>query len=262
MAEYVYNATVKSLGLRTPIDARDGRYTAVFHLRSAAVGAEEFYTLENNTVRRETIAEAREKDTATLDAWTGHPHLRVIDNSTGFTEKLRRLEKEIYRTIGVPVPLEIERKYLVDFIDPDVIPVPYQTIDIEQFYIDSEEPGVEVRLRKRGQYGHYVYYRTEKRQVRKGVRIETERYVDEITYLRGLERKRSNSHIIVKKRLCFVYENRYFELDYMSKPKEQCYLEIELTEENEDPSLPPFLKGVVDITGDNTHSNFGIATRS
>lgn len=261
MPEDVYIKTLRSHGLGSHIEVRDGRYVGVFHLRTAALGAEEFYTLENNTVRRETVAEAREKDAATLNAWTGHPHLRVIDNSTGFGEKLKRLEKDMYRTLGVPVPLEIERKYLVDHIDPRLIPVPYQTIDIEQFYLDSDTPNVEVRMRKRGQYGHYVYYRTEKRPVRTGVRIETERFIDEMTYLRGLERKRPNSHSIVKKRICFIYENKYFELDYMSKPKQQCYLEIELTEENEDHTLPPFLKGVVDITGDSAHSNFGIATR-
>jgi hypothetical protein len=188
-------------------------------MRTAALGADEFYTLENNTVRRESLEEAREKDAATLNAWTGHPHLRVIDNSTGFSEKLRRLEKEMYRTLGVPVPLEIERKYLVDPIDPEKIPVPYQVIDIEQFYVDSGTPGVEVRMRKRGQYGYFVYYRTEKKPVRTGVRIETERFIDEMTYLRALERKTAHSHIIVKKRICFVYENKYFELDYMSKPK-------------------------------------------
>ena len=33
---------------------REGRYDAVFHLVTAAQGAERFYTLENNQARSET----------------------------------------------------------------------------------------------------------------------------------------------------------------------------------------------------------------
>ena len=35
-------------------DFREGRYNAIFHLVTAAEGAEAYYTLENNAVRSET----------------------------------------------------------------------------------------------------------------------------------------------------------------------------------------------------------------
>ena len=67
-------------------------YDAVFHLVSAAKGKEEAYTLANNTARTETIEEARELDDKIISAWTGHPHFRIIDNSTDFEEKRRKEE--------------------------------------------------------------------------------------------------------------------------------------------------------------------------
>lgn len=70
-------------------------YDAVFHLVTAADGAMEYYTLANNAARTETPEESIEIDRRTLRAWEGHPYLRVIDNSTGFDEKMSRLISEI-----------------------------------------------------------------------------------------------------------------------------------------------------------------------
>ena len=72
------------------IELRDA-YDAVFHLVTAAKGAEEFYTTLNNAARYETYEEARALDDRLIAAWTGHPHLRVIDNSSDFENKMKRL---------------------------------------------------------------------------------------------------------------------------------------------------------------------------
>ena len=66
-------------------------YDAVFHLVTAAKGAQEFYTLANNAARTETVEEAIALDERLVSAWMGHPHLRVIDNSTDFEGKMTRL---------------------------------------------------------------------------------------------------------------------------------------------------------------------------
>jgi hypothetical protein len=67
-------------------------YDAIIHLQSAAIGAEDFYILENNPARQEkTIKEAREKDDRILSCWIGHKKLFVIDNSTNFEDKINRL---------------------------------------------------------------------------------------------------------------------------------------------------------------------------
>lgn len=65
------------------------RYDAVFHLVTAANGAEDFYSLSG--IRTETPEVARELDDKTLKAWEVHPNLYVFDNSTDFDTKINHL---------------------------------------------------------------------------------------------------------------------------------------------------------------------------
>ena len=70
-------------------------YDAVFHLVSAAKGAEASYSLENNSARSETLAEARDLDDRIIAAWNEHPYFVVIDNAGDFEEKMERLIAEV-----------------------------------------------------------------------------------------------------------------------------------------------------------------------
>ena len=64
----------------------------VVHLVSAAIGAEEFYTLENHASRTEDIERAQKLDKACADAWVGHPNVHVVDNQCpDFDTKIRNL---------------------------------------------------------------------------------------------------------------------------------------------------------------------------
>ena len=72
------------------VELRDS-YDAVFHLVTAAKGAVQFYTTANNTARTETPEQAAMLDDKLIAAWTGHPHLRIIDNATAFEDKIKRL---------------------------------------------------------------------------------------------------------------------------------------------------------------------------
>ena len=69
------------------------RYDAVLHLVSAADGAEQYYTTATNATRYEQANEeglriARELDKKVIRAWTGHPHLSVINNQTSRTNSI------------------------------------------------------------------------------------------------------------------------------------------------------------------------------
>lgn len=46
-------------------------YDMVIHMVTAANGAEQFYTLENNSARTETVEVARLIDDSLIKAWTG-----------------------------------------------------------------------------------------------------------------------------------------------------------------------------------------------
>ena len=68
------------------------RYDMVIHLVTAAKGAEEFYTLENNLARTESPELAIFFDKKGYEEWMIHPKLVVIDNSLkGFQKKLDRV---------------------------------------------------------------------------------------------------------------------------------------------------------------------------
>lgn len=86
---------------KNEIELRDN-YDAVFHLVTAAKGKQEYYTLSNNTARNETIDEAITIDNRLIDAWSGHPHFRIIDNSLEFEDKMKKLIKEISVVLKEP----------------------------------------------------------------------------------------------------------------------------------------------------------------
>ncbi len=95
-------------------DINEGRYNAVFHLVTAAEGAERFYSLDNNDARTETPEEARRLDHLSRAAWFGHPKHFVIDNKTDFEGKMNKLVKIASRLVGLPTTSKsVTLKYLL-----------------------------------------------------------------------------------------------------------------------------------------------------
>ena len=246
-------------------DARDS-YDGVIHLVSAACGAEKFYTIENNKARRENIIEARIADERTQQAWNGHPHLKIIDNSTGFEEKLNRAIQAVARILGVPVPLTIERKFLLrhrpDFNNPLLMqPVP---ILIEQIYLVANKIE-EIRIRKRClRREDPVYYRTHRIKIGYGRRQETEEMISVKEYNQLKLFRDPSKRVIKKRRYCFIHNNQYFELDIFPadifRNYELCLLEIKLTEENDKVEVPSFLNVSKEVTGDERYTNAQLAS--
>lgn len=130
------------------VNLRDHRYDAVFHLVTAAIGAEKFYTLNNNIARRETLEEARQLDFRTREAWLGHPLMRIITNEKDFNHKVTKLIDGIMGVIGLPKPKHHERRWFV----PEEIgqklwdsldfwkKLNYQEFDVVSHYLVSEKP--------------------------------------------------------------------------------------------------------------------------
>ena len=96
------------------VDIRDNRYNSVFHLVTAADGAESFYTKENNTTRMESIPEARKLDADTQRSWLGHPHHYIFGNETDFEGKLRSLISTVSSQVGIPSFEKSTVKFLLD----------------------------------------------------------------------------------------------------------------------------------------------------
>ena len=138
----------------------------------------------------------------------------MIDNSTGFESKMRRLIAEVSSFLGEPEPLEIERKYLIVY--PDISWLEgnsnCQRIEIIQTYLKSAE-GDEVRVRQHGIGGHYIYFQTTKRKVNDVKRVEIERRLSKDEYLKLLMDANTAKRQIRKTRYCLTYENQYLEVD-------------------------------------------------
>lgn len=245
------------------------RYDAVFHLVTAADGAEEAYQwndpskndVGNNAARRESPEEARVLDKKTLNAWIGHPHLRVFDNSTSYDEKILRVVKEVFAMLGEPEPSEIERKYLIRMPSREQIEGLgcVSEAQIVQTYLKPIGNVAERRVRQRGtKEDGFSFYYTEKTDVSSGVRIENERKISKDEYLDLLSEADTSLHQISKTRYCFVYERQYFELDIYPFCDEYAIVEIELNDINEKIKLPPF-DFVKDVTDDKRYRNSALA---
>ena len=98
------------------VTLRDRRYDRVVFLTSAAIGAEEFYTLENNQARHESAELARSLDKKTLEAWTGHPHVTICPNVAGesFEQKINRAVQAVEKTVGIEMKSNRYEKFLID----------------------------------------------------------------------------------------------------------------------------------------------------
>jgi CYTH domain-containing protein len=240
------------------------RYDAVLHLVSAADGAEQYYTTATNSTRYEKADEeglriARELDKKVIKAWTGHPHLRVINNHDDFDQKMLRVIREISSVLGLPQPVTEERKYIVEITGtlPETI-----DSDILQTYLVSE-PGSEIRLRRRSwSSGKVVNTHNTKKRTAPGEQIETDRQVENALYESMLQQADPYRCTISKHRQSFIWRGQYFELDTYDGPlKGLTILETKGIADVESVNFPPFIRVIREITGDKAYYNYNLALR-
>ena len=257
MSKKDFNYLLKSKGLKES-QIRDS-YDAVFHLVTAAKGAKKYYNLDN-AARTETVEEASKLDDLLLESWTGHPHLRIIDNSCDFEEKMKRLMREIACVLGEPEPYEIERKFLIEMPDINYLEsLPNsEKVNIVQTYLKSNDDS-EVRIRQRGSGDSYTYSKTRKITINNLKRIEIESRLTEEEYINELFNADPERGQIIKNRYCLVYNNQYFEIDIYPFWKDKAIAEIELTSESSKIDLPPFLNVIEEVTDNIDYRNSEIA---
>ncbi|MCQ2540568.1 MAG: AAA family ATPase [Acetatifactor sp.] len=260
MTEEEFQAALKRIN-KTEVEIRDD-YEAVFHLVTAAKGVPEIYlkNKDNNQARTESVEKAAALDDKLISAWTGHPHLRVIDNSTGFESKMKRLISEIAGFLGEPEPYEIERKFLIEY--PELAYLESrsdcQKVEIIQTYLNAG-PDEEARVRQRGADGSYIYFKTIKKKITETSRIEIEERLSQAEYLKNLMNADTNLHQIRKNRYCLTYEGQYFEIDIYPFWTDKAIVEIELLSEEEEIKMPEFLHVIKEVTDDVNYKNSSLA---
>ena len=237
-------------------------YDAVLHLVSAADGAEQYYTTATNATRYEQANEdglriARELDKKVIKAWTGHPHLRVINNHDDFENKLNRVLSEISKVVGMPLPAQQERIFRVELTGE--IPECSESM-ITQTYLVSE-PGSEVRLRRREwSGGKVVNVHRSKKRINDNEVIETERQVDNNLYEQMLSQADPYRATIRKKRQSFIWKGQFFEVDTFVEPVSNLVMmETKGVTEQETINFPPFVRVLEDVTGNSKYLNYNIA---
>ena len=142
MSQEAWDKMLQKRDVQCVSELREGRYNAVFHLVTAAEGAEQFYTLENNAVRTETPELARELDHMCRNAWVGHPQLKIFDNSTDFEMKMQRVVEETAKLVGLPTHMQrVTTKFLLKR-EPDLNAFPddvrVRRFDVEKVYLYEE----------------------------------------------------------------------------------------------------------------------------
>ncbi len=256
MPDDEFKAILKKKRL-TEVKLRD-RYNGVIHLVTAAEGAPAFYTGENNSARIETPEEARTIDQKIRESWLGHPHFRIIDNSTDFEGKITRTFSAISHFLGLPAPLHISQKYLVKNVRYEKLPA-HQIIHMEQMYLRSKNKNEEIRIRKRGQDGAYLYFLSRK------TLIEEEELITEQEYLNLTKLIDPKTDAIRKERICFLWNNQYCELDsYTGKCEGVAILKIEPVETTRGAAtiqIPPFIAIEDNITGNMQYYERSMATK-
>jgi len=262
----VFTNLLNAIGADSLFDVKHSRYDLVIHLVSAALGAEEHYSLENNEARTETPEEAREVDKRILQAWTGHPNIVCINNRTLFKEKIVRALQTICKRVGAPVVGDstVKRKFLVSSLLPAMESLDYQDAKCSYTYLHDGDD-CQQRLRKRKSEKVSVYTHIVRTVGESG---EYERYNESS---RNISRREYDSlssmaladHFVSKiTKRSFVFNSQYFSLVIFDNCHPGLML-LELYEEaGVEVGLPtPYMVIDSEVTTDPKYSMFNLSLR-
>ncbi len=155
-------------------------------------------------------------------------------------------------------PLEIERKYLIEYPDLDVLKSLCSNIyRMEQTYLNSPETMTRRVRRRVGEKEQFFY--TEKERISDVTCVEREREISQKEYEALLEEKRADSLTIAKRRYCLPYQGLVFEIDIYDFWKSIAIMEVELHTETQEFSIPSFCKVLREVTHDWMFKNAALA---
>src|SRR5262249_20574920 len=162
---------------------------------------------------------------------------------------VRRVVAAACRAVGVPESVEQERVFLVRTAPATgSMPVRCEEVEIEQTYLVTTD-GSEARVRRRGQHGAFAYTHTLKRPWHAGQRVRVERRVSARHYLALLAEADPGRHVVKKRRRCFLWQDRYWELDTFVEPRPGLMLLQAEVEDGDGPmTVPPFVEVEREVT--------------
>ena len=154
--------------------------------------------------------------------------------------------------------IEIERKFLIRFPDIDKL---LSFEDIRCAHITQTYTTLGLRIRSWCEDETTTYIQTKKTALTHLSRIEIEQEIDREEYEHLLSFADKNLSPITKTRYILPYKDKNLEIDVFPFWKKQAFLEIELTDENEEFSIPDFLEIMREVTKEGDYKNFSLAKK-
>ena len=154
------------------------------------------------------------------------------------------------------VGLEIERKYIIEMPDFDILSKQenYRRSEIEQIYLDSPK-GETHRIRRRVFSNYTEYTETRKIRIDKMSVTEIEGEISEQKYNLLKNDIKIETLPIIKIRHNFTYLGQVFEIDVYPQWKRSAVLETELADRKTVVSFPDFIRIIREVTGIKGYSN-------
>lgn len=234
---------------------RDSGYDAVIHLVTAANGASEHYNY-GNIARYEDTKGAIDRDNRLMRAWTGHPHLFIINNTdvTSFEQKVQKCLSQVLMFIGQDIPFQYFKKFLVHVKSPLEQSFRCTVVEVTETFLVTKDKDELDRVQKRGLLNSYIYMRLIERRDEQQKKMRIQQFPITCSEYFTLCAQRSDQHRrpIVRKRVCFLYHHDQMVLEtfYLEKGQEITLLRIETTKQSEDIKFPKNLVAVRDVTDD------------
>lgn len=162
-----------------------------------------------------------------------------------------------------PIHYEIEHKYLIAYPDENLLLTQddAKKIEISQTYLTKGDNGENRRVRSWKEEGRITYFYTEKKKLSDLKRIENEKEISADRYAELLRQKDPACHTIDKIRYCIPYRNHLLEIDIFSFWDKQAYLEIEVEDEIQEITLPPYVRVIREVTGEKGYSNHALSRK-
>jgi len=233
-----------SLGTKITINDLLERYDMVIHLVTSADGKKDSYTLDNNNARTESADDAVKLDRKTMNAWSRHDNLVIIDNEKDFREKIDKVLDAIHKLIDRPIRTRKQLKYIVD-IDEDVMTkIRNNSVvkEIVQMYLENSE--CEERIRMVKQDGILNYYYTKQKKKEGGYsEVILNKKISQSEY-ELISSVCTISDIEIKRRYIYIDNKQYYRID---EYKDGYVLEIEVTNDNENVVIPEEIRVIKNL---------------
>lgn len=158
------------------------------------------------------------------------------------------------------IPIETERKFLIYMpcLDTLCAQPEIRIQEITQTYLLTDGKK-NARIRKINECDNISYIKTVKERISTLSCYEEEKEITEEQYLELLKYADKEKQNINKTRYSFRYGRHIIEIDIYSFWNDRATLEIELKSEDEEFSIPAFIKVVKEVSTDKRYKNTNLA---